>query len=98
MLGGPTEAARGPHKVLEEHPLSWEWSLLALILLHIWTPFNKLGRIYGKEIRERAKKSASSFVYKIREIGTMIYPWLLWQVSLSTAKPATTSPSYLADF
>ena len=66
--------------------------------LHVWTPFNKLGRIYGKEIRERAKKSASSFVHKIREIGTTIYPWLLWQVSLPTAKPATTSPSYLADF
>ena len=57
--------------------------------IHVWTPFNKLGRIYGKEIRERAKKSASSFVHKIREIGTTIYPWLLWQVSLSTAKPAT---------
>jgi hypothetical protein len=37
-------------------------------------------------------------VHKIREIGTAIYPWLLWQVSLPTAKPATTSPNYLADF
>jgi hypothetical protein len=25
--------------------------------LYVWTPFNKLGRIYGKEINERVKKS-----------------------------------------
>ena len=31
--------------------------------LFVWTPFNKLGRIYDKEIDERAKKSPS-FFYK----------------------------------
>ncbi len=32
---------------------------LCSMVLFVWTPFNKLGRIYGKEIDERAKKSPS---------------------------------------
>jgi hypothetical protein len=35
-----------------------------VIFLFVWTPFNKLGRIYGKEIDERAKKSPSFFCKK----------------------------------
>jgi hypothetical protein len=35
----------------------------------VWTPFNKLGRIYGKKINESAKKSPSFLTRKSGSLG-----------------------------
>jgi hypothetical protein len=43
-------------------------TLAALIGPIVWTPFNKLGRMYGKEINESAKKSLS-FLTKNPGVG-----------------------------